>query len=161
MEIEITHLFISSGHRFAGRHGKGPADFSMEAKEAIDCVAGQGIVGDRYFGFKENYKGQLTFFSLEVYSRLCERFDERDKGPDVFRRNVLVSGIDLNDLIGKRFAIGDLSMEGVEEARPCYWMNSAFCEGAEAALMGCGGLRVRLSTDGALSLGSHQLELES
>src|SRR5258705_527013 len=38
---------------------------------AIECVAGRGIRGDRYFDFKDDYKGQITFFSLDVFDDLC------------------------------------------------------------------------------------------
>jgi len=40
---------------------------------------------------------------------------------------------------------------GVEECRPCYWMNHAFQHaGAEAAMQGHGGLRARILTSGML-----------
>ncbi len=133
----------------------------MEERDSIECVAGKGIIGDRYFDHKENYKGQLTFFSEEVFLDLREKFPEVDRDPSVFRRNVLVSGIDLNKLIGQRFSVGDLEMEGVEEASPCYWMNQAYCEGAEEALRGRGGLRVRFLTDGAMQVGSASLTVDS
>ena len=38
----------------------------------IECVAGRGIRGDRYFDFKDDYKGQITFFSLDVFDELCQ-----------------------------------------------------------------------------------------
>lgn len=156
-EVEIKQIYVSDGHCFAGRHGKGPLDYSMKAHERVECVAGKGIVGDRYFDHKPDYKGQLTLFSEEIYLELVRRFDRSDRGPEVFRRNVILSGVDLNTLIGKEFRIGDVVMSGVEEAKPCYWMNQAFGEGAEEALSGHGGLRVRLLTDGRLSVGAHQL----
>ena len=37
----------------------------------IECVAGRGICGDRYFDFKDDYKGQITFFSRDVFEELC------------------------------------------------------------------------------------------
>jgi MOSC domain-containing protein YiiM len=43
--------------------------------------------------------------------------------------------------------------EGVEECRPCYWMDQALAPGAEEFLKGCGGLRVRVLTDGILNSG--------
>jgi MOSC domain-containing protein YiiM len=42
---------------------------------------------------------------------------------------------------------------GTEESKPCYWMNQAFGEGAEAALQGHGGLRARILADGILRTG--------
>lgn len=156
-KIEIRHLFVSGGHRFKGRHGKTPQDFEMSEREKIECIAGKGIVGDRFFDFKEDYKGQLTFFSEEVYLDLKDRFCVNDKGPSVFRRNVVLAGMDLNSLIGRKFSVGDVEMTGTEEASPCYWMNQAFCEGAEKALRGRGGLRVKFLSDGELSRGCHTL----
>ena len=156
-DIEIRQIYVSEAHRFAGRHGKDPLDYPMKASETVECVAGKGIVGDRYFDYKPDFKGQLTLFSEEVYLELKRRFDRSDRGSEVFRRNVIVSGVDLNTLIGQEFRIGDVVMSGVEEAKPCYWMNQAFGDGAEEALQGNGGLRVRLLTDGVLSVGSHQL----
>ncbi|MCS1410647.1 MAG: hypothetical protein M2R45_03842 [Verrucomicrobia subdivision 3 bacterium] len=156
-EIEIRCLFVAAGHQFVGRHGKEPLTYVMEARETIECVAGKGIMGDRFFDYKPNYKGQLTFFSEEVYLKLKRQLSVEMKSSAVFRRNVLVSGIDLNPLIGKRFGLGEVEFEGVEEASPCYWMDRAFGEGAAAALRGQGGLRVRILSDGKLSRGVQRL----
>jgi MOSC domain-containing protein YiiM len=73
-----------------------------------------------------------------------------DRDTSVFRRNVIVSDVDLNALIGKEFEVQGITFKGTEEAKPCYWMNQAFAEGAEKALMGNGGLRARILTDGVL-----------
>ena len=132
-------------------------EIEMAEKKKVECVAGKGIVGDRFFDFKEDFKGQLTFFSEEVYLDLKERFNVDDRGPSVFRRNVVLTGINLNSLIDREFSLGDVDMKGTEEATPCYWMNQAYCEGAEEALRGRGGLRVRILSDGELSQGSQSL----
>ncbi len=158
-DVTIRKIFVSDGHRFAGRHGQEPEEFEMVEKESIEVVAGRGILGDRYFDHKPNYKGQLTFFSEEAYLKLREQFPGVDRDPSVFRRNVMVSGVDLNALIGKSFDLGGVSMVGVEEAAPCYWMNRAYCEGAHEALKGMGGLRVRIETDGELRLGPASLQV--
>ena len=60
------------------------------------------------FRSQENYKGQITFFAEEIARQLetalaLETFDRA-----VMRRNVLVEGIDLNTLIGRRFRIGNV-----------------------------------------------------
>jgi MOSC domain-containing protein YiiM len=54
---------------------------------------------------------------------------------------VLVSGIDLNGLIGKAFAVGGVEFSGSEECAPCYWMEEAIGPGAHEWLKGRGGLR--------------------
>ena len=131
----------------------------MTDRQSIECVAGKGILGDRYFDYKPHYKGQLTFFSCDVYRAIQSELNLKGKNASVFRRNVIVSGVDLNELIGARFVLGDVEFEGVEEARPCYWMNQACCPGAEEWLRGRGGLRVRILTDGAMVLGRQELAL--
>lgn len=118
--------------------------------ESIECIAGKGIVGDRFFGFKEDYKGQVTFFSQEVYERLCEQFQISDVPPSIFRRNIITQGVALNTLIGQEFEIQGIRFLGTQESAPCYWMNQAFAEGAEEAMKGHGGLRAKILTGGTL-----------
>ena len=55
----------------------------------IECVAGRGIRGDRYFDFKDDYKGQITFFSLEVFDELCSAMQLQACSPSLARRNVI------------------------------------------------------------------------
>ena len=52
--VEICHLYISPGHNFVGHHGREPDTHPMIEVPAMDCVAGRGIRGDRYFGFKDD-----------------------------------------------------------------------------------------------------------
>jgi MOSC domain-containing protein YiiM len=56
----------------------------------------------------------------------------------------------LGSLIGNPFQVQEALFEGVEECRPCYWMDQAFGPGAEAFLKGRGGLRARIVGDGVL-----------
>jgi hypothetical protein len=148
--FEICHLFVSEGHNFVGHHQK-PAGTSIMAEVSeLVCIAGKGIVGDRYFGYRDNYKGQITFFEQEVHDELCARFGVWDRGPEVYRRNVITRGVCLNDLIGAEFELQGVRFFGREECRPCYWMNSAFSSGAENALKGHGGLRAQILAGGHL-----------
>ncbi len=149
-EFRIEHIYISEGHNFVGHHGKPPGTHPIKEVGEIECKAGSGLVGDRYFDHKENYKGQITFFEMEVYERLQAELDVFDKPPSAFRRNVLTRGVDLNSLIGKTFEVQGIRFEGVEESSPCYWMDQGFGPGAEEALKNHGGLRARILTDGTL-----------
>jgi hypothetical protein len=151
--MTITHIYLSPEHNFVRHHGQPPGEEPMVEVNRVECVAGKGLRGDRYFGFKENYKGQATFFSLEVYERLCEQMEIAHRDPSVFRRNIIVSGADLNALIGEEFEVQGVRFIGTQECSPCHWMNHAFAEGAEAALKGHGGLRVRILSDGVLRQG--------
>jgi MOSC domain-containing protein YiiM len=61
--------------------------------------------------------------------------------------------VDLNSLINKQFEIQGVLFEGVEESKPCDWMNLAVGPGAREWLRGRGGLRARILSDGVLRLG--------
>lgn len=119
----------------------------------MQCVAGAGIEGDRFFNFKPDYKGQITFFSMEVYAEVCEVFGVFEKPPSVFRRNVLVEGVDLMALVGIEFEVQGVRFCGTGESAPCEWMNLAFAPGAEDFLKGKGGLRARILSSGVLRCG--------
>ncbi|HEY5705920.1 MAG TPA: MOSC domain-containing protein [Terrimicrobiaceae bacterium] len=146
----IVCIYISPGHNFYGRYGQAAGEHAAISVPQVECIASKGLIGDRFFDYKADYKGQITFFAWETYEELCRRFGVTDKNPGVFRRNVVTHGVDLNEWIGGEFEIQGVLFEGTQEASPCSWMNHAFCEGAEAAMKGHGGLRAKILTDGLL-----------
>ena len=146
----IRHIFVSPGHNFRGHHGQPPGEHPIDEVDEVECVAGSGLTGDRYFDHQSDFKGQITFFSWDVFQVLCDRLDIHDQSPSVLRRNVFIEGLDLNALIGKEFSLQGIAFHGTEECTPCYWMDRAFGPGAEEALKGQGGLRARILTSGTL-----------
>jgi MOSC domain-containing protein YiiM len=161
MIMTIEAIYLSPGHNYFGHHGKPAGENPMLSVPEVACVAGQGLQGDRFFGHKDDYKGQATFFAAEAYDSLCTGLDVHDKEPWVFRRNILTRGIDLNALIGKTFELQGVRFEGAAECSPCYWMDQAFAPGAEALLKGQGGLRARILSGGVLRTGPALLKLVS
>jgi len=151
--MQILRIYISPEHNFYGHHGKPPGTAPMIEMESVECVAGKGLIGDRFFGYKDDYNGQVTFFAHEVYERMCRQFQIMGVPPSVFRRNIITQGVDLNTLIGREFEVQGVRFLGVQESAPCHWMNQAFAEGAEEALKGSGGLRAKVLTDGVLRFG--------
>jgi MOSC domain-containing protein YiiM len=150
MKPEIHRLYLSPGHNFFGYHGREPDNFPAIEVPALDCVRSRGIRGDRFFDYKVDYKGQITFFALEVFDQLCEMFTARDWSPALLRRNVITRGIDLNKFIEQEFEIQGIRFYGTGECKPCYWMDRAMASGAEDFLKGRGGLRARILSDGIL-----------
>ena len=155
--IEISGIFISPAHDFKGHHGKPRGEHPVKALEIVACVAGKGLVGDRYFGFKDDFIGQITFFDVAVFEVIRRRFDCPDLQPSVFRRNVITEGIDLNALISRRFRINDVEFMGSVECAPCHWMDLAVASGVEQFMKGRGGLRARITASGSLAKGSQTL----
>ena len=158
-DVVIRQMFISPGHNYFGHHGRPADDYPLTEAHRIECVAGRGIRGDRFFDYRHNYKGQITFFSQEVFDRLSAAFPFVDKGPGVLRRNVVVSGADLNALIGEEFELQGLRFLGTAHCKPCYWLDQAFSPGTEAWLKGHGGLRAQILTSGWLEAGPAELLL--
>jgi MOSC domain-containing protein YiiM len=148
--MEICHLFVSSEHNFVGHHGREPDTHPMIEISEMECVAGRGIRDDRYFDFKDDYKGQITFFSVEVFDELCSALQIQACSPALARRNVITRRVDLNELIGQEFEVQGVRFLGMEECRPCYWMDGAFAPGAQQFLKGRGGLRAKILSDGSL-----------
>jgi MOSC domain-containing protein YiiM len=157
--MQIRQIFISEGHNYFGHHGRAPDDYPLVEVPQIECVAGRGIRGDRFYDYRDNYKGEITFFSFEVFERLAQHFGLTEKSPGAVRRNVVVSGVELNDLIGEEFSIQGVRLRGTAHCKPCYWLDQAIAPGAEKFLEGNGGLRAQILSDGVIAIGDAQLML--
>ena len=151
---EIREIYISTGHDFRGRHGLGRQNHGIQAVDEVECVAGMGLKDDRYFATKEDFKGQISFFDADVVDQVRERFGLPELSAGIFRRNVIVKGVDLSQWVGKKFRFQGVEFEGSEECRPCYWMNEAAAPGVEDFLKPefRGGLRARILSDGILKV---------
>jgi hypothetical protein len=95
--VEICHLYISPGHNFLGHHGREADDYAAVEGSVIERVTGHGIRGDRFFDYKEDYKGQITLFPLEVFDELCAALKLSDcspvKGRGGLHARILTDGI--------------------------------------------------------------------
>ena len=158
-DVQIEQIFISPEHNFVGHHGQPPGTSPLIERERIECVAGKGLLGDRYFDHAEDYKGQITFFSAEVFEQLCAHFNIREKPAGILRRNVIVSGIDLLSLIGCDFEVQGVQFRGTQHCAPCEWMDVAFAPGAKEFLKDNAGLRAKILSDGELRVGDAQLRI--
>jgi MOSC domain-containing protein YiiM len=148
--FRVDHLFISLGHNFYGHHGEAPGEHPIVPVERVECVAGRGLRGDRFFDYKHDYKGQITFFSMEVFDALRRELNLPDAQPQATRRNAFLRGADLNTLLGREFEVQGVRFTGVEESKPCDWMDHALGPSAREWLRGRGGLRCRILSDGVL-----------
>jgi len=159
MIVRVTHIYTSTGHDFKGRHGQERADHGIEEHRSVECVAGRGIPGDRYFDRPEGHTGQITFFDESVVRDARAHFDLGSFSPSVFRRNVILDGADLEGLVGREFEIQGVRFEGTEPCTPCYWMDQALVPGTEDFLDGKGGLRASIVRSGTLEVGEAELDL--
>jgi MOSC domain-containing protein YiiM len=159
MKVEVVALRISPGHNFKGRHGLPPESHPLLTLPEIECVAGRGVRGDRYFDHQPDFKGQITFIAVETLAEIQRILKLPSLDFGAARRNVLTRGVDLNMLIGATFEFGGMTFEGVEECKPCYWMQQAIASGTEELMRGRGGLRAKILRDGVLKTGLAELRV--
>lgn len=158
MRVELLQLLTSPDHNYVGHHGRPSDDFPMVAHDEIELVEGRGIRGDRFFDWKQDFKGQITFIDEAVVEAVRDHAGNPALPAAAFRRNVLIAGADLNSLIGREFRLGEVLLSGSEECRPCYWMDEACGKpGTEELMKGRGGLRCRILRSGTLFLGETEL----
>ena len=74
-------------------------------------------------------------------------------GYGAFRRNVVVSGIRLNDLVGKTFKTGDIALEGIRLCEPCKYLGACLVPEVQTKMAGRAGLRARIVVGGLLAVG--------
>ena len=120
---------------------------------SIEVLANKGIVGDRHFhAFNDPYN-QLSLIEAENIDEYNIKF-----GLDIpylnFRRNVVTTGIQLNDLIGKKLKVGNVELEGIELCRPCRHLTEMLDQkNILKEFMRKGGLRCKILSSSKISIG--------
>ena len=114
---------------------------------------GKGIVNDRYYeNFKEK-KEQVTLISLEEINKFNRQIN-RNIEPKDFRRNIIVSGVDLNQLINKQIKINNITLKIHEICQPCkYLQDQLKIQSLVKILVNKSGVRAEIITSGMLSVG--------
>jgi MOSC domain-containing protein YiiM len=114
---------------------------------------GKGIVNDRYYrNFKEK-KEQVTLISLEEINKFNRQIN-RNIEPKDFRRNIIVSGVDLNQLINKQIKINNITLKIHEICQPCkYLQDQLKIHSLVKILINKSGVRAEIITSGMLSVG--------
>ena len=133
---------------------------SMELRDSVTAVAGKGLEGDRYAEQRGFYSStpspgggrELTLTEAEVLEALLAEHGI-SLGPAEHRRNVTTRGIALNELIGKRFSLGDVVCEGVRLCEPCEHLAGLTGKAVVAPLVHRGGLRVNILVGGVIRVG--------
>jgi MOSC domain-containing protein YiiM len=136
------------GIYIAAEHGELP-----EPVESVRALAGRGLEGNRYFFDGQAPPGTaLTLIAAEAVEAM-----EQEHGisiePRESRRNVVTRGIDVNDLVGKRFRVGDVECRGVELCEPCTSLQAMTKPGVIKGLAHRGGLNADILSDGEISVG--------
>jgi MOSC domain-containing protein YiiM len=125
--------------------------------DQIYVVPGKGIKGDRYFrqtdtGEMHTKSGQeITLIEMEAIEALRQE-EGIQVTPGQTRRNIVTSGVSLNDLVGAVFTVGNIQLRGVRLCEPCNYLASRTDPRILPALTHRGGLRAEIITEGVISI---------
>ncbi|WP_374706516.1 MOSC domain-containing protein [Marinobacter sp. F4206] len=125
---------------------------TMEALDRVAVIPGKGLDGDRFKG-RETSKRQVTLIQKEHLHAIASCLQREAIGPEVFRRNIVVSGLNLLALKGKTFRIGSVVLEYTGLCHPCSKMETTLGPGGYNAMRGHGGITTRVVEEGELALG--------
>ncbi len=132
-----------------------------EVVAAVEVLAEQGPRGDRYFlaePAKRPDGGDLTLIEAEA----LESFSAETGIPlshQESRRNVLTRGARLNELVGRRFRVGEVECLGIELCEPCSHLQGLTRPGVLKGMVDRGGLRVDVVRSGTIRVGDDLVEL--
>jgi nitroimidazol reductase NimA-like FMN-containing flavoprotein (pyridoxamine 5'-phosphate oxidase superfamily)/MOSC domain-containing protein YiiM len=127
----------------------------MTAVAEVELVAGKGIVGDRYFGVvNEQEATNITLIAQEDLDAVQQEYGFPITA-DQTRRNLLTVGVPLSHLVGKRFRIGEVVLEGTEICEPCKGLAefSGYGNPIISAMLHRAGLRANIIKGGVIHAG--------
>ena len=130
----------------------------VKRRERVRAYPGVGLDGDRYangtgFWCKDHKVSRdLTLFEAEVGDSVSAQISSTiDYG--VFRRNLITISVRLNDLVGMRFQIGSIVVEGTSLCEPCEYLQRIVGLPILRPLVHRGGLRANILTLGEICQG--------
>ena len=133
------------------------AEGPMTVVDSVEAVAGHGLRGDRYErgeGTFSNPGGRgydLTLVEAEALEDLAAGGVEL--APAEARRNLVVRGIALDGLIGRRFRVGGVECFGQRRCEPCAHLERLTRPGVLRGLVHRGGLRADVLSGGEIRAG--------
>ena len=136
-----------------------PGDPLRELPLAV-LEAGRGLMGDRYYlragTFSEKLRNGQDWEVTLIEQEEVDRFNAahgKALGPGSFRRNIVTVGVRLNDLVGKRFHVGDAVLEGMRLCEPCAYLAGLLGPEVLTSMAHRAGLRARIHSGGEVRPG--------
>ena len=129
----------------------------MVARNDCHATVGAGLDGDRYatksgkFSSREGSGREVTLIAREAVARANEGGVVLNENET--RRNLVTEGVDLEDLVGRTFTVGEAVLIGVRDCPPCAYLEGLTRPGVRAALEGGGGLRADVVREGTVRVG--------
>lgn len=135
----------------------------MKSVESASAITGCGLDGDRYcegtgYWTPMGDVCEVTLIASEDLDYIQNELGLQVKTGE-HRRNIITNGIDLSDLSGKRFRVGEVILRYDRPRPPCKHIQDLTEPGMTRALVGRGGHCARVVQAGTIRPGD-SVELE-
>jgi len=145
MDPRVTDVFVAP-------EGSAP----MERRESVAAVDG-GLRGDRYCRGNGHYAPydvcEVTAVDGAALDRISEAFGI-DLSDGRHRRNLVLRGVDLEELLGATVRVGEARLRGTRQRPPCPHVEELAGEdGVASALKGRGGICADVVEPGRIAVG--------
>jgi len=132
---------------------------AMVSVEKTLAIADRGLQGDRRLEGGKGSARQVSIISVEFIRAIADNLGVAHIPADILRRNLLVSGINLNALRHQYFQIGSAVFQATAQCHPCSRMETALGKGGLVAMLGYGGLCAKILESGEISCGDEVVYL--
>ena len=115
----------------------------------------KGIVNDRYYDCYKDKKEQVTFINLEEIDTFNNNIGKNVDYKD-FRRNIIISGINLSKCINKKIIIQNVVLKIHELCQPCNYLQKKLgITNLVKMLVNKSGVRAEIISSGFISVGDN------
>jgi MOSC domain-containing protein YiiM len=133
----------------------------IQVVEHAQVIVGLGLVGDHRCLKTPGSARQVTIISREYIHQIAQQLGMDSIDPALLRRNLVISGMNLNLLRFQRLQIGEAIFETSALCDPCSRMDENLGKGDAAAMFGYGGLCAKIIQGGWIELGDEVVRLGS
>ena len=125
---------------------------AVVAVTQAEAVTQRGLTGD-HRSRRAGSARQVTLIQREHLDVMAMLLGRENIAPELLRRNLAISGINVLALKDQVFSIGDVILEGTGPCEPCSRMEANLGEGGYNAMRGHGGITARILAGGVLRVG--------
>ena len=118
------------------------------------AVADRGLEGDHRMHKSPGSGRQVTLISAEFIGHIAYQLGIKGLRPSRLRRNIVISGINLNALRRQQFWVGEALLEASQLCHPCARMEAELGPGGVIAMYGYGGLCAKIIRSGDIEVGA-------
>lgn len=157
---------MNDNHNIAGnlewigvRESKG----NVRSINSVFAIEELGLEGDK-ITLKSSKKRQVTLMQMEHISVILslaqeDNLDKINKIQYYFKRNLLISKYNIQNLKGKYFSIGDAKFFGTGDCKPCKKIENLLGKRVLDAMQGMGGITAIVVESGMIKV-NDKLNLE-